>query len=189
MKRIFILVCLLLILVSLTPSLSVKAKASNEELLAKPMSVKAETIVIRTEHDLKNLAIQDQIAYNARMAELDMNLYADYQAYIQMAQPIDTHDYKQLVNTDLFVLKFPQYNKWDRNELEKQLILAKDNAAVTAIRAFFNLHQYQLSLYLFNHSLYESPSNLVFETFLYGDSSMKQRIRSLLNNETVFRNN
>ncbi len=185
MKRVASLVVLVLIgiagILQTVPVFAAEGSISSSSQERSP-----KTVVIRDMADLMRVAEEDRREYENKVNAIDSQLKGDVEEYLQNRKH---NNYKERWNVEVeeFLQRYPQYQTWDRNELEEQVLLAANNAVVIAVRAFFNANHYTFALYLFDHSLNDSPSNLVFETFLYGDSPMKQRIRALLNAESVFR--
>lgn len=186
------LVSLALVLV-VSMVVSVPAFAEGNDTSFKKNSGNGSIIIIENDQDLKEMQEQDEEEYKSKLSAIDISLQNDFKqfyTYYQKMYPNSNELTSEAGNKEesflnAFLERYPQYKIVDRALLKKEVETLGFNIVVEAVRAFFNVNGYQLSLTLFNHSLSDNPASVIMNltgssTGLYG------YVKKLLKNDVFF---
>lgn len=182
MKKILFVLSLFFASLLMTP-IRVEAKNFNESVgIEQELNNK---IVIRNMDDLNRMNERDVKKYDEMLEEIPRDIKEKYNKLKEetveersMATP-SSLELETSITLEDFLMAYPEYRDYNKEQLEKEINLLRFNPVVTAVRTFLKNMGYKLSLTFFNHSLTPDPADSTMD--MTGNTSgMYGHVKGLL---------
>ena len=161
MKKLIAALLLISCLFTFPRNIDAKDVANN---ISTDQELEENEIVINTMDDLDKMNEIAEQRYEQMLNDIPTTLKEKYESLRQKTlnaqKPVSSSSQLQLgttVSLDDFLTEYPEYKHCNLEELNSQIELLRYEQVVNAVRTFFKLKGYTLSLTFFNHSLLPNP--------------------------------